>query len=110
MASPESSPYARSIVALVDDRWERNAAQVVLRYTDANDNWIDVTGAEAAAQVAAVAKGLIALRRRDHIGHTALMDVARLNGPPEAWHLGFMLGPRINAGGRIGRADRKSVV
>ena len=52
-----------------------------------------------------VAKGLIALRRRDHIGHTALMDVARLNGPPEAWHLGFMLGPRINAGGRIGRAD-----
>jgi len=52
-----------------------------------------------------VAKGLIALRRRDHVGHTALMDVSRLNGPPEAWHLGFMLGPRINAGGRIGRAD-----
>lgn len=52
-----------------------------------------------------VAKGLIAMRRRDHIGHTALMDIARLNGPPEAWHLGFMLGPRINAGGRIGRAD-----
>ncbi len=52
-----------------------------------------------------VKKGLIALRRRDHIGHTALMDVARLSGPPEAWHLGFLLGPRINAGGRIGRAD-----
>jgi single-stranded-DNA-specific exonuclease len=52
-----------------------------------------------------VVKGLIAMRRRDHVGHTALMDVARLNGPPEAWHLGFMLGPRINAGGRIGRAD-----
>ncbi|MCA1528628.1 single-stranded-DNA-specific exonuclease RecJ [Bradyrhizobium yuanmingense] len=52
-----------------------------------------------------VAKGLIAMRRRDHVGHTALMDVARLNGPPEAWHLGFMLGPRVNAGGRIGRAD-----
>ncbi|CAN5263621.1 single-stranded-DNA-specific exonuclease RecJ [soil metagenome] len=52
-----------------------------------------------------VAKGLIALRRRDHVGHTALMDVARLSGPPEAWHLGFMLGPRINACGRIGRAD-----
>src|SRR3954465_840583 len=52
-----------------------------------------------------VAKGLIAMRRRDHVGHTALMDVSRLNGPPEAWHLGFLLGPRINAGGRIGRAD-----
>ena len=54
---------------------------------------------------ALVAKGLIALRRRDHVGHTALMDVSRLSGPPEAWHLGFLLGPRINAGGRIGRAD-----
>jgi single-stranded-DNA-specific exonuclease len=52
-----------------------------------------------------VAKGLIAMRRRDHVGHTALMDVSRLNGPPEAWHLAFLLGPRINAGGRIGRAD-----
>jgi single-stranded-DNA-specific exonuclease len=52
-----------------------------------------------------VAKGLIAMRRREHAGLTALMDVARLSGPPEPWHLGFMLGPRINAGGRIGRAD-----
>jgi len=52
-----------------------------------------------------VAKGLIALRRREHLGLTALMDVARLSGPPESWHLGFLLGPRINAGGRIGRAD-----
>jgi single-stranded-DNA-specific exonuclease len=52
-----------------------------------------------------VAKGLIALRRRESPGLTALMDVARLSGPPEPWHLGFLLGPRINAGGRIGRAD-----
>jgi single-stranded-DNA-specific exonuclease len=52
-----------------------------------------------------VAKGLIALRRRERVGHVSLMDVARLTGPPEAWHLGFLLGPRINAGGRIGRAD-----
>src|SRR5258708_29180911 len=52
-----------------------------------------------------VEKGLIAMRRRDHVGHTALIDVSRLNGPRAAWHLGFMLGPRINAGGRIGAAD-----
>jgi single-stranded-DNA-specific exonuclease len=52
-----------------------------------------------------VAKGLVALRRRERPGHVSLMDVARLSGPPEAWHLGFLLGPRINAGGRIGRAD-----
>ncbi len=52
-----------------------------------------------------VSKGLIALRRRESPGLTALMDAARLSGPPEPWHLGFLLGPRINAGGRIGRAD-----
>jgi single-stranded-DNA-specific exonuclease len=51
-----------------------------------------------------VAKGLLALRRRQNPGLTALMDVSRLGGPPEPWHLGFLLGPRINAGGRIGRA------
>ena len=52
-----------------------------------------------------VAKGMLALRARNHVGLTALMDVARLSGPPEPWHLGFLLGPRINAGGRIGQAD-----
>jgi single-stranded-DNA-specific exonuclease len=52
-----------------------------------------------------VAKGLLAMRRRERVGLTALMDVGRLSGPPESWHLGFLLGPRINAGGRIGRAD-----
>ncbi len=52
-----------------------------------------------------VTKGLIALRWRENAGTTALMDVARLSGPPEAWHLAFLLGPRINAGGRIGQAD-----
>jgi single-stranded-DNA-specific exonuclease len=52
-----------------------------------------------------VAKGLIALRKRERPGYVSLMDAARLAGPPEAWHLGFLLGPRINAGGRIGRAD-----
>lgn len=51
-----------------------------------------------------VSKGLIALRRRQRPGLTALMDVARLDGPPRPWHLGFLLGPRINAGGRIGDA------
>ena len=52
-----------------------------------------------------VSKGLISMRRRENVGLTALMDAARLDGPPEPHHLGFVLGPRINAGGRIGRAD-----
>jgi single-stranded-DNA-specific exonuclease len=52
-----------------------------------------------------VSKGLISMRGRENLGLTALMDAARLDGPPEPYHLGFLLGPRINAGGRIGRAD-----
>jgi single-stranded-DNA-specific exonuclease len=51
-----------------------------------------------------VAKGLLVLRRRENAGLTALMDAARLGEPPQPWHLGFLLGPRINAGGRIGCA------
>ncbi|MCK0195515.1 single-stranded-DNA-specific exonuclease RecJ [Ancylobacter sp. 6x-1] len=51
-----------------------------------------------------VTRGLAMLRRRERPGLTALMDVARLSGPPKCWHLGFLLGPRINAGGRIGDA------
>src|SRR6056297_314520 len=35
----------------------------------------------------------------------ALSDVARLDTAPSAYHLGFVMGPRVNAGGRIGKAD-----
>jgi single-stranded-DNA-specific exonuclease len=51
-----------------------------------------------------VKKGLIALKNRENEGLRALMDVARLNESPTPSHLGFVLGPRINAGGRIGDA------
>jgi single-stranded-DNA-specific exonuclease len=51
-----------------------------------------------------VTKGILALRARENIGLRALMDASRLSGPPAPFHLGFLLGPRINAGGRIGDA------
>ena len=51
-----------------------------------------------------VARGLEVLAGRGRPGLVALADAAKLGGPPEAWHLGFALGPRINAGGRIGDA------
>ena len=51
-----------------------------------------------------VVKGLIALRRGDRLGMRALIAASRLKGPPDCTHLGFLLGPRINAGGRIGEA------
>jgi single-stranded-DNA-specific exonuclease len=51
-----------------------------------------------------VRTGLKVLHRRRNIGLTALMDAAGLDQPPTPYHLGFVLGPRINAGGRIGDA------
>ena len=52
-----------------------------------------------------VRQGLRVMARRDRPGLTALADVARMETAPTAYHLGFLLGPRINAGGRIGQAD-----
>lgn len=53
---------------------------------------------------ALVAKGMVTLAHRENRGIAALADVARLGGPIAPHHLGFLLGPRINAGGRIGDA------
>ena len=49
-----------------------------------------------------VTKGLQVMRERQNTGIAALLDEASLNQPPNVYHLGFILGPRINAGGRIG--------
>lgn len=51
-----------------------------------------------------VLKGLVALRHGVRPGLRALAAVARLKRPADAGHLGFLLGPRLNAGGRIGDA------
>lgn len=52
-----------------------------------------------------VRQGLKVMARRDRPGLRALADVARLSEAPTPYALGFVLGPRVNAGGRIGRAD-----
>ena len=52
-----------------------------------------------------VRQGLTVMARRARPGLAALADVARLQSAPAAHHLGFVLGPRINAGGRVGAAD-----
>jgi single-stranded-DNA-specific exonuclease len=51
-----------------------------------------------------VTKGLAVMRGRENVGLRALQDAAGLSEAPTAYHLGFILGPRINAGGRIGDA------
>lgn len=52
-----------------------------------------------------VRQGLKIMARRDRPGLRALADVARMDQAPTPYALGFLLGPRVNAGGRIGQAD-----
>jgi single-stranded-DNA-specific exonuclease len=52
-----------------------------------------------------VAQGLAVMAKRGNIGLAALADVAGLDRAPTAGALGFHLGPRINAGGRVGQSD-----
>ncbi|TWH91699.1 exonuclease RecJ [Sphingobium wenxiniae] len=52
-----------------------------------------------------VAQGLKVMAKRRNIGLAALMDASRLSRAPLCHDLGFALGPRINAGGRVGKAD-----
>lgn len=51
-----------------------------------------------------VVKGLLAIRRQENAGLAALARVSRIGEPVNAFHLAFLIGPRINAGGRIGDA------
>lgn len=52
-----------------------------------------------------VSQGIKVARKRNNIGYSALCDVARLDEAISAYHLGFVLGPRINAGGRVGKSN-----
>src|SRR3546814_2530997 len=52
-----------------------------------------------------VAQGLKVMAKRRNIGLSALIDASRLTRAPLCHDLGFALGPRINAGGRVGKAD-----
>lgn len=52
-----------------------------------------------------VVKGLAVMARGENAGLAALGRVAGLAGPPTPYSLGFAIGPRINAGGRIGNAS-----
>ncbi|MBL8562292.1 MAG: single-stranded-DNA-specific exonuclease RecJ [Gemmobacter sp.] len=52
-----------------------------------------------------VRQGLKVMARRERVGLRALADIARMDQAPTPYALGFVLGPRVNAGGRIGQAD-----
>ncbi|HZC16987.1 MAG TPA: single-stranded-DNA-specific exonuclease RecJ [Caulobacteraceae bacterium] len=75
--------------------------------------WLDLAAMGAVCDVtsltgfnrALVAQGLKVMSGWANPGLKALMDVAGAKGPATTFHAGFILGPRINAGGRIGRSD-----
>ncbi|WP_300529926.1 single-stranded-DNA-specific exonuclease RecJ [Maricaulis sp.] len=54
---------------------------------------------------AIVAQGLKVMSRWDQTGLAALAEIAGISEPASVYHAGFLLGPRINAGGRVGQAD-----
>jgi single-stranded-DNA-specific exonuclease len=75
--------------------------------------WLDIVALATVCDVvplsgvnrAFVVQGLKVLRNRQNAGLKALCDAAGVNKPPSPYMLGFILGPRINAGGRIGDAS-----
>ena len=75
--------------------------------------WLDIVALGTVCDVvplktvnrAFVAQGLKVMAMRQNTGMRALADVAGLDSFPKAYHLGFLLGPRVNAGGRVGESD-----
>ena len=62
---------------------------------------VPLTGANRAL----VTQGLKVLAERGNVGLAALADVAGIDEKPGAFHCGYVLGPRVNAGGRVGEAS-----
>ncbi len=52
-----------------------------------------------------VKTGIKQIANRKNIGLTALSDIAKISEKIGAYHLGYILGPRVNAGGRVGKSD-----
>jgi single-stranded-DNA-specific exonuclease len=57
------------------------------------------------ANRAMVAQGLKVMAAKHNIGIRTLLETGRADGQLSAYHCGFILGPRINAGGRVGKSD-----
>jgi single-stranded-DNA-specific exonuclease len=51
-----------------------------------------------------VVQGLKVARSRNNLGYKSLCDIAAIEEAPNCYHLGFIIGPRINAGGRVGKS------
>ena len=54
---------------------------------------------------AIVKQGLKVIKSKKNLGLKTLLDICKIEANPSIYHLGFMLGPRINAGGRVGKCS-----
>lgn len=94
--------HLRSLNYYSDDRPEPNMLQ-----------WLELVALATICDVvplqglnrAYVTQGLKIMARRENMGLAALADVGGLKKRPDTYALGFILGPRINAAGRVGHAD-----
>ncbi len=75
-------------------------------------HWLDLVALGTVCDVvpltglnrAFVTQGLKVMAKMTNLGLAALGDVARMDSAPGTYHAGFLLGPRVNAGGRVGEA------
>jgi len=101
------------LVAVAVNRQLRDAGWYVDRNAPDLMGWLDIVALGTVCDVvpltgvnrALVAQGLKVLAARKNVGLRMLADVAGIKEKPGAYHLGFVLGPRINAGGRVGQSD-----
>jgi len=116
----ETSPHGQLaavglafLLAIAVNRALRTAGWYAARSEPDLLQWLDLVALGTVCDVvpltglnrALVAQGLRVARARRNIGIDALAVVGAINKPIDAYHLGFILGPRVNAGGRVGAAD-----
>jgi len=101
------------LLVVAVNRALRNAGWYQSRPEPDLTQWLDIVALGTVCDVvpltgvnrAFVSQGLKVLTGRRNAGIRALSDVARMDEAPGAYHLGFVLGPRVNAGGRVGAPD-----
>ena len=99
------------VIAL--NRGLRNAGWYTNRPEPNLMDWLDLVALGTVCDVVAltglnrafVAQGLKVMARRQNAGLRALSEITGLDRKPDTYHLGFVLGPRVNAAGRVGDAS-----
>ncbi len=98
------------LLAVATNRMLRESGHYRLRHEPQLLNLLDLVALGTVCDVmtltglnrAFVSQGLKVMAQRRNIGLAALADIAKLEEAPSVYHAGFVFGPRINAGGRVG--------